>query len=163
MSSSPTQTQLSPTRSPSLSTAFPRSPRDTPATPPISSTCSPHAPPTPPDSSSRIASVLNTSSSPRSNSSSNTSSDFSLSTAFSASGPQFQSRLIDTPIDIHSLAPELDSPAAVQDAPDTGDRNDNTNYKAREQGSPSTSPHILLWAYIEVNLASLLQHLLKKR
>ncbi|TBU31350.1 hypothetical protein BD311DRAFT_688848 [Dichomitus squalens] len=137
MSSSPAQTQLSPARSPSLSIAFPRSPRDTPATPPTSSSCSPHAPPTPPDSSSRIASLFNTSPSPRSNSSLNTSSDFSLSTTLSTSAPQFQPRLIDTPIDLHCLAPDLDSPPAAQDSGPIGTRNDSVNFKAREQGSPT--------------------------
>ena len=135
-------TQLSPARSPSLASVFPRSPRDTPATPPTSSTaCSPHAPPTPPDSSSRIPSALNPTPSPRSADNFNTSSEFSLSTTLSASGPQFQSRLIDTPIDIHCLPPELDSPTTTQDDLADMDRHDAFNFKVREQGSPSTSPN----------------------
>ncbi|KAI1798054.1 hypothetical protein LXA43DRAFT_6127 [Ganoderma leucocontextum] len=136
MSSSPTQ--LSPTRSPPLSSAFPRSPRDTPATPPTSSTCSPHAPPTPPDSSSRIPSTSNATASPHSADNFNTSSDFSLSTTLSASGPQFQSRLIDTLIDIHCLPPELDSPTTTQDPPvDMDPHVDAFNFQVREQGSPT--------------------------
>lgn len=129
MSTSPAPAQYSPARSPPLSSAFPRSPaRDTPATPPTL----PHAPPTPPDSSSRLA--ANVLCSPRSVTSSDASSDLSLSAAFSASASQFQSRLLDTPIDIHCLAPELDSPAVLQDPAATAERE---TFTPREHSSPS--------------------------
>ncbi|RDX54695.1 hypothetical protein OH76DRAFT_989149 [Lentinus brumalis] len=127
MSTSPAPAQYSPARSPPLSSAFPRS-RDTPATPPTL----PHAPPTPPDSSSRLA--ANVLCSPRSVTSSDASSDLSLSAAFSASASQFQSRLLDTPIDIHCLAPELDSPAVLQDPAATAERE---TFTPREHSSPT--------------------------
>ncbi|KAI0746955.1 hypothetical protein C8Q80DRAFT_1178525 [Daedaleopsis nitida] len=136
MSSSPAQLQLSPSRSPSLSSVFSRSPpRDTPATPPTAFARSPHAPPTPPDSSSRA--VQHVALSPLSNSSPDTSSDLSLSTALSASDAQFQSRLLDTPIDIHCLAPELDSPGALQDSVVSVERDTLSVLKQREHASPT--------------------------
>lgn len=136
MSSSPAPAQHSPARSPSLSAAFPRSPaRDTPATPPTASACPPHAPPTPPDSLSRPA--ANAVSSPHSVTSTDTSSDLSLSTALSASASQFQSRLLDTPIDIHCLAPELDSPAVLQDSAAVAEREGVQTFNPREHSSPS--------------------------
>ncbi|RPD65681.1 hypothetical protein L226DRAFT_520014 [Lentinus tigrinus ALCF2SS1-7] len=136
MSSSPAPAQHPPASSPSLSSAFPRSPaRDTPATPPTAPACSPHAPPTPPDSLSRLA--ANALSSPRSVTSPDTSSDLSLSAAFSASASQFQSRLLDTPIDIHSLAPELDSPAVLQDSAAPAERERVQAFNPREHSSPT--------------------------
>ncbi|KAI9065627.1 hypothetical protein FKP32DRAFT_1590416 [Trametes sanguinea] len=138
MSSSPALAQLSSDRSPSFSSAFPRSSnRETPSTPPGASGCSLQVPPTPPDSSSRTA--ANFTSSPRSDSSPNTSAvAHSLSSTLSAAAPQFQSRLLDTPIDIHVLAPELDSPAtSVASAGTEAARDGTAAYKMREQGSPT--------------------------
>ncbi|KAI0674471.1 hypothetical protein C8Q78DRAFT_1143544 [Trametes maxima] len=135
MSGSPALAQLSPGRSPSLSAAFPRSPCDTPSTPPASA-CISHAPPTPPDSSSRAA--PNAASSPLSNPSPNTSSVLSLSSTLSASAPQFQSRLLDTPIDIHDLSSDVDSASAsVQSLPPAADGEDAAIYHALEYGSPT--------------------------
>ncbi|KAH9941209.1 uncharacterized protein BXZ73DRAFT_98425 [Epithele typhae] len=112
MSNSSAQLQLSPTRSPSLAATFSRSPpRDTPATPQFNPSRSPQAPPTPPDSSARTTHSVP--SPPLSSASPGASSDLSLSSVLSASS-QFQSRILDTPIDLHCLAPELDSPAASQ-------------------------------------------------
>ncbi|OSD08190.1 hypothetical protein PYCCODRAFT_1357909 [Trametes coccinea BRFM310] len=138
MSSTPALAQLSSDRSPSFSSAFSRSStRETPSTPPGASGCSLHVPPTPPDSSSRTA--ANLASSPRSDTSPNTSSvAHSLSSTLSAAAPQFQSRLLDTPIDIHVLSPELDSPAtSVASAGTEAVRDASAAYKIREQGSPT--------------------------
>ncbi|KAI0646465.1 hypothetical protein C8Q79DRAFT_1010090 [Trametes meyenii] len=135
MSGSPALAQLSPRRSPSLSSAFPRSPCDTPSTPPASS-CMSHAPPTPPDSESRVA--PNAASSPLSNPSPNTSSALSLSSTLSASAPQFQSRLIDTPIDIHDLSADVDSASVpVQSSPSVTDGEGAAVYRALERDSPT--------------------------
>ena len=161
MSSSPAQLQLSPSRSPSLSSAFLRSPpRDMPATPPTASTCPPHAPPTPPDSSSRLALSVTTHSSP-SSSSPDVSSDISLSAALSTPSSQYQSRLLDTPIDIHCLAPELDSPAVHQDSAVSVqcDRDSASAFKPQDQSSPSMLLHLRRVARdrTEVHLQRLLQ------
>ncbi|KAI0777265.1 hypothetical protein BD413DRAFT_466980 [Trametes elegans] len=140
MSGSPAlAAQLSPNRSPSLSSAFPRSSSDAPSTPTIGNACAPHAPPTPPDSSSRIG--LNTFPSPRSPSSPNTSSVTSLSTTLSAAAPQFQSRLLDTPIDIHELAPELESPIAGKETDKATSAADHDLIDTtREQSSLTPTP-----------------------
>ncbi|KAJ8488826.1 hypothetical protein ONZ51_g3295 [Trametes cubensis] len=134
MSSSPALAQLSPARSPSLSAAFLRpSPRDTPSTPPASTGCPSHAPPTPPDSSSRAAHAAL---SPRSVSSSAQSPARSLSTTLSAAAPQFQTRILDTPIDIHilespgKLSPESAPLAIARDGVPPA-------FNAIERGSPT--------------------------
>ncbi|KAI0336787.1 hypothetical protein GY45DRAFT_1315433 [Cubamyces sp. BRFM 1775] len=134
MSSSPALAQLSPSRSPSLSSAFVRpSPRDTPSTPPASTGCPSHAPPTPPDSSSRAAHAAL---SPRSVSSSAQSPARSLSSTLSAAAPQFQTRLLDTPIDIHVFeSPGLHSPDSV--SPAIARDGAPSAYKPGERGSPT--------------------------
>ncbi|KAI0360512.1 hypothetical protein OH77DRAFT_1393222 [Trametes cingulata] len=136
MSSSPAFEQLSPDPSPSLSASLARSPRDTPSTPAPAPGCTPHVPPTPPDSSSRAA--LSGASSPPVYSSPNSSSALSLSSTLSAAAPQFQSRLLDTPIDIHELAPDLDSPGITQDSAVSAEL-DNASVYSRmcEQDSPT--------------------------
>ncbi|KAL1941721.1 hypothetical protein VTO73DRAFT_6721 [Trametes versicolor] len=134
MSSSPALAQLSPDPSPSFSSALLSSPpRPTPSTPTFASASIPHVPPTPPDSTARTA--PNTASSPSSNSTAQ--SVVSRSSPLSAAAPQFQSRLLDTPIDIHELAPELGSPSpSVDSAPSVSDRDNGALYKTHEQGSP---------------------------
>ncbi|CDO78004.1 hypothetical protein BN946_scf184664.g1 [Trametes cinnabarina] len=133
MSSSPAFAQLSSDRSPSLSSAFARSfTRETPSTPPGATSHSPRVPPTPPDSSSRAIGTLY--SSPRSDASTTTSAPHSLSTTLSAAAPQFQSRLLDTPNNIHH------SPATSVDNSDTGSeavRDGKAAYRVREQVSPA--------------------------
>ncbi|KAI8986740.1 hypothetical protein BD414DRAFT_415648 [Trametes punicea] len=135
MSSPSSLVHLSPDRSPSLSSAFPRSSSgETPSTPPAAAGCLPHAPPTPPDSSSRTAPQVPPSPCP--DSTPDTSTALSLSSTLSAAAPQFQSRLLDTPIDIHQLAPELNSPAASLDsAADATNRESTCRFL--EQGSPT--------------------------
>ncbi|KAI0635328.1 hypothetical protein C8Q77DRAFT_1156630 [Trametes polyzona] len=142
MSSSPALAPLSPVRSPSLSSTFPRSPGEAPSTPAASSTCPPHAPPTPPDSSSRSAS--NVASSPRFKPSPSASSVLSISSTLSAAAPQFQSRLLDTPIDIQDLSSELDSPPTSRAPAVTAVDLDNAQatYKLREQGSPTPTQDV---------------------
>ncbi|KAI0371222.1 hypothetical protein BV20DRAFT_965377 [Pilatotrama ljubarskyi] len=136
MSTSPALEQLSPNPSPSLSASLPRSPpRDTPSTPAPASGYTPHVPPTPPDSSSRA--VINAASPPPGYSSPNTSSALSLSSALSAAAPQFQSRLLDTPIDIHELAPGLESPAVSSESAVSAGCDSTSAYRMREQDSPT--------------------------
>ncbi|KAH9852458.1 hypothetical protein C2E23DRAFT_181506 [Lenzites betulinus] len=143
MSSSPALAQLSPDRSPSFSSALPRSPtRETPSTPSAPASCLSNAPPTPPDSSSRV--VLSTASSPRFTLCPKESLVASLSSTLSAAAPQFQSRLLDMPIDLHELSSEFGSPTASKDSVSPGAHRDNTAaaYNIFEQDSPTSTQDV---------------------